>query len=244
MRALVSALSSPLLLSRRASRSLVARAPPRRCLDSSRLEVRPVSPERRREKPRDPRRLVFGRTMTDHMLTCEWRRSGGGGGASSSSSSGSARCPGGWGRPLISGLRPLSLHPAAKVLHYAEGLFEGMKASRGADGRIRLFRPMHNMVRMGLTARRACLPDFPPAELLECVRQLVRLEREWVPRGEAASLYVRPALIGTEPSLGLAASSEALLYVICGPVGPFFSDEGQIRPIKLMADPRGDTFFI
>ncbi len=125
--------------------------------------------------------------------------------------------------------RPLELHPAAKVLHYAQELFEGMKANRGADGKIRFFRPMHNMVRMNLTARRACLPTFDSRELMECVRRLVQLERDWVPHSEAASLYVRPTLIGTEPALGLASSSEALLYVLTGPTGPFFTGKGGLK---------------
>uniref|UniRef100_A0A8C9LAF3 branched-chain-amino-acid transaminase n=1 Tax=Pavo cristatus TaxID=9049 RepID=A0A8C9LAF3_PAVCR len=132
-------------------------------------------------KPKPPpEHLKFGQAFTDHMLTIEWSRVGG------------------WGPPHIRPFQDLSLHPASSALHYAVELFEGMKAFRGADDKIRLFRPELNMERMGRSAQRVCLPPFDPMELLECIRALVRLEQDWVPRSEAASLYIRPTYIGTE----------------------------------------------
>ncbi|XP_074990999.1 branched-chain-amino-acid aminotransferase, mitochondrial-like isoform X1 [Calonectris borealis] len=182
---------------------------------ASQLEVeRSRSP---RPKP-DPQGLQFGRVFTDHMLSVEWSRAGG------------------WGRPRIRPFQDLRLHPACSALHYAVELFEGMKAFRGADDKIRLFRPELNMQRMERSAQRVCLPAFDGAELLECIRALVRLEQEWVPPGPRASLYIRPTFIGTEPSLGVAPPGQALLFVILCPVGPYFPG-GHFSPVGLLADP-------
>ncbi|XP_010128162.1 PREDICTED: branched-chain-amino-acid aminotransferase, cytosolic-like [Chlamydotis macqueenii] len=132
-----------------------------------------------KEKP-DPSGLVFGAVFTDNMLTIEWSLASG------------------WEKPYIKPLENLSLHPASSSLHYAVELFEGMKAYRGVDGKIRLFRPTLNMDRMARSARRAALPCFDQNELLECIRKLVEVEKEWVPYSTSASLYIRPTLIGTE----------------------------------------------
>ncbi|NXT55873.1 BCAT1 protein, partial [Pluvianellus socialis] len=132
-----------------------------------------------KEKP-DPSGLVFGTVFTDNMLTIEWSLASG------------------WEKPYIKPLENLSLHPASSALHYAIELFEGMKAYRGVDGKIRLFRPTLNMDRMARSARRTTLPCFDQNELLECIRKLVEVEKEWVPYSTAASLYIRPTLIGTE----------------------------------------------
>uniref|UniRef100_A0A8B9USQ1 Branched-chain-amino-acid aminotransferase n=2 Tax=Anatidae TaxID=8830 RepID=A0A8B9USQ1_9AVES len=190
-----------------------------------------------KEKP-DPNGLVFGTVFTDNMLTIEWSLASG------------------WEKPFIKPLENLSLHPASSSLHYAieprgqteenlvpmlwlneYTLFEGMKAYRGVDGKIRLFRPSLNMDRMARSARRTTLPSFDQNELLECIRKLVEVEKEWVPYSTAASLYIRPTLIGTEPSLGVKKPTKALLYVILSPVGPYFAS-GSFSPISLWADPK------
>jgi len=97
--------------------------------------------------------LPFGHHFTDHMLTVSWN---------------SKR---GWGRPKIRPFQGITLHPASKVFHYAQELYEGMKAYRGLDGRVRLFRPSLNMDRMNMTAERSCLPEFDSQQLLECIRK-------------------------------------------------------------------------
>uniref|UniRef100_A0A7M4F0B5 Branched-chain-amino-acid aminotransferase n=2 Tax=Crocodylus porosus TaxID=8502 RepID=A0A7M4F0B5_CROPO len=171
-----------------------------------------------KEKP-DPSGLVFGTVFTDNMLTIEWSLASG------------------WEKPHIKPLENLSLHPASSSLHYAVELFEGMKAYRGVDGKIRLFRPMLNMDRMARSAKRATLPCFDKHELLDCIRKLVEVETEWVPYSTSASLYIRPTLIGIEPSLGVKKPTKALLYVILSPVGPYFAS-GSFNPISLWADPK------
>ncbi|XP_078484488.1 branched-chain-amino-acid aminotransferase, cytosolic [Ciona intestinalis] len=169
-------------------------------------------------KPEDPNKCVFGKHFTDHMLAVEWNLKTG------------------WGVPVIKPIENISLHPATSVFHYATELFEGMKAYRTVDNRIAMFRPMENMNRMNRTAKRACLPEFDKEELVKCLAELVRVEHEWVPHSTTASLYMRPTMIGTEPSLGVNMSSSALLFCILCPVGPYF-DTGSFSPVSLMADP-------
>lgn len=175
--------------------------------DKSKLQPKP-----------DPDKLVFGQTFSDHMLEIEWTAQNG------------------WAKPIISPLHNFSMHPAAKVLHYAVELFEGMKAYRGNDSQIRLFRPDLNMKRMLSTAARSCLPTFDGAELTELLRKLVSIDKEWVPYSTTSTLYIRPTFIGTEPSLGVSMSQRALLYVITGPVGPYYPTG--FKPVTLLADPK------
>uniref|UniRef100_A0A672LC86 Branched-chain-amino-acid aminotransferase n=1 Tax=Sinocyclocheilus grahami TaxID=75366 RepID=A0A672LC86_SINGR len=171
-------------------------------------------------KPKpDPSTLVFGKQFSDHMLTVSWSEAGG------------------WQAPQIKPFQNLSLHPASSALHYSIELFEGMKAFRGVDNRIRLFRPMLNMERMYRSTERSCLPLFDKGELIKCINKLVEIDREWVPYSTDASLYIRPTFIGTEPSLGVSRAGHALLFVIIGPVGPYFATGG-FSPVSLLADPR------
>ncbi|KTF73036.1 hypothetical protein cypCar_00020692 [Cyprinus carpio] len=160
--------------------------------------------------------LVFGTIFTDHMLTIEWSLEEG------------------WQKPHIQPFGNLSIHPGCSALHYAVQLFEGMKAYRGPDNKVRLFRPMINMKRMLKSAHRACLPSFDCAELLECIRKLVEVDQDWVPHSDSASLYIRPTFLGTEPTLGVKKPRKALLFVILSPVGSYFSTGA--KPVSLWAD--------
>lgn len=181
------------------------------------LEVIQASPSDLTPKP-DPNHLIFGRHFSDHMLEVEWIAGHG------------------WGRPKICPVHNLSLHPAVKSLHYAQQLFEGMKAYRGVDNQIRLFRPDLNMKRMLATTERCSLPLFDGNEFVSCIKKLIDVDQEWVPYHTFSSLYIRPTFIGIEPSLGVAASSRCLLYVITGPVGPYFATG--VKPVSLLADPK------
>ncbi|KAK3581460.1 hypothetical protein CHS0354_031785 [Potamilus streckersoni] len=162
--------------------------------------------------------LVFGANFSDHMLEIEHTSDKG------------------WGKPVISPFHNLSIHPGAKALHYAVELFEGMKAYHCVDNKIRLFRPMENMKRLLSTAERLCLPTFDGRELLKCIKKLISIDSEWVPRSLESSLYIRPTFIGTEPTLGVSKSNSSLLYVIIGPVGPYFKTG--FKPVSLLADPQ------
>lgn len=113
-----------------------------------------------------------------------------------------------------------------------------MKAYRGVDGRIRVFRPEMNMARMNSSAQRSGLPTFESEEFIKCMSRLVTIDQEWVPHTEAASLYLRPTLIGIEPTLGVASSDSALLYTILSPVGGYFKPGQASMGVSLLADPR------
>ncbi|KAI5703165.1 hypothetical protein M8J75_008523 [Diaphorina citri] len=157
------------------------------------IHVQLYSPEQLQPKP-EVSQLKFGTVFTDHMLQIEFNEQ-----------------LGGWQAPRVSPLKYLTLHPAAKVLHYSVELFEGMKAYRGVDGHIRMFRPEMNMDRMNRSALRAGLPQFDPEEMIQCLNRLIQIDQEWVPHTTAASLYIRPTLIGTD-FLILSYVQRRLLY--------------------------------
>ncbi|ETE68876.1 Branched-chain-amino-acid aminotransferase, cytosolic, partial [Ophiophagus hannah] len=193
-----------------------------------------------KEKP-DPNGLVFGTVFTDNMLFIEWSFTSG------------------WDVPQIKPLENLSVHPAISALHYAVELFEGMKAYRGVDGKIRLFRPRLNMDRMLRSAARATLPvrnanicfssltrigwnkkmlGFDKEELLQCIQKLVEVEKEWVPYSTSASLYIRPTLIGTEVGRknygsSIYAQREAM-ELGCQQVLWLYGDDHQITEVGTM----------
>nr|CDJ96082.1 Aminotransferase domain containing protein [Haemonchus contortus] len=179
-------------------------------------ELQVIKQEKPKSLPKNREPLGFGLLFSDHMLEVDWSSDDG------------------WTKPKILPYENFSLDPACKVFHYATELFEGMKAYRGDDGRIRLFRPHLNMDRMRQSAKRAALPDFDGEQLLECIKDLVRVDQAWVPEEKGAALYIRPTLIGTEPSLAVSNSKRAKLFVITSPVGAYFTNG--FAPIKLLAD--------
>jgi branched-chain amino acid aminotransferase len=160
-------------------------------------------------------RLVFGRHIAPHMFMLNWR-------------------DGAWHDPRIVPVAPLPLHPAAKVLHYAQEIFEGMKAYRNPlDGSLHMFRPDMNIARFNVSAERMCMPAVAPDLFLRALELLVAMDRDFVPPHPGA-LYLRPTMIGDEPSLGVAASSTYLFYIITGPVGSYF--KGGVAPLYLKAE--------
>lgn len=142
---------------------------------------------------------------------------------------------GGWHEPSLGPVEPFSLHPATHVFHYGSACFEGLKAHRGVDDRIRIFRLDRHVERMQRSAQLLCLP-VPDFEVLsKMIRDVVVTNRDDVPPAPG-SLYLRPTLIGTEPNIGAAAvpSKEALLYVLASPVGDYFA--GGARPLKIAVE--------
>nr|CAD7425957.1 unnamed protein product [Timema monikensis] len=156
--------------------------------------VRLAGPHQLQPKP-DTSALQFGKHFTDHMLKIHFYEN-----------------MGGWQRPEIVPMESIVLHPAAKVLHYAVELFEGMKAYRGTDGRIRIFRPELNMARMNHSAVRAGLPTFDGNQLIRCLSRLITVDQEWVPHSESSSLYIRPTLIGIDVSTLYQCVSHTSLF--------------------------------
>ncbi|VEN39201.1 unnamed protein product [Callosobruchus maculatus] len=184
------------------------------------LTTKLCDPSQLRAKP-DVSELKFGQIFTDHMLKVFYHKQ--------------LR---GWQKPSIIPFENISLHPAAKVLHYSIELFEGMKAYRGVDGRIRLFRPDLNMQRMNVSALSVGLPTFDTHELTKCISRLIQIDQEWVPHSESSSLYIRPCIIGIDGTLGVVQSDSALLYTILCPVGGYFSSSSTSDVgVSLLADP-------
>jgi branched-chain amino acid aminotransferase len=166
----------------------------------------------RKEKPKD-KDLAFGNVFTDHMFVANFEEEKG------------------WYDPRVEPYGPLPLDPATAVLHYGQGLFEGLKAFRGKDGRIRLFRPQKHVERLNRTARRMCIPALDPELILKSWTTLVEVDRGWVPSSVGTSLYIRPTVIASEPFLGVRPAREYLYYVILSPVGPYYP-EG-LAPTKI-----------
>lgn len=143
------------------------------------------------------------------------------------------RSGGQWGEIDLQPVQPLSLHPAAHVLHYSSTIFEGLKAYRWADGEVRIFRLDRHLERMRQSAESMCLP-FPGVEMVrEAIFKVVDAVRDEIP-GLPESLYIRPCLIGTSPDIGAAAlpTSDACLFVLVSPVGDYFA--GGLRPLRLL----------
>uniref|UniRef100_A0A914MZS0 branched-chain-amino-acid transaminase n=1 Tax=Meloidogyne incognita TaxID=6306 RepID=A0A914MZS0_MELIC len=174
------------------------------------------SPNEIKPKPTDMNKVRFGEYFSDHMAEVDWTESEG------------------WGKPKICPLHNLNLHPASKVFHFAPEFFEGMKAFRGEDGSVRLFRPEKNIARMRRGAVRASLPDFDPKELLFLIISLIRIEIDWVPNQPSSALYIRPTFIGTDASFDLTSPKSAKLYIITCPVGAYF--KSGFQPAIVMAD--------
>lgn len=160
--------------------------------------------------------LKFGTVFTDHMFVAEHEAGRG------------------WSAPAIKPLGMLQMHPAAQVLHYGMCCFEGMKAYHGADGRMRLFRPDQNMARLRRSARRLQLADFDPEELLACLKQLLLVDRSWLPAREGFSIYIRPFAFASSGVLGVAKPGRTTLSILLSPVGPYFPTG--LKPISLFVD--------
>jgi len=140
----------------------------------------------------------------------------------------------GWYDPRVEPYGPLEMDPAAAVLHYAQAVFEGLKAFRGVDGKVRLFRPQKNIERLNNSARRMCIPPLDPDLALQSIVTLVGVEREWVPRTIGTSLYIRPTIVADEPFLGVRPAKSYIYFVILSPVGAYYP-EG-MAPVKIRVE--------
>ncbi|MDR1066523.1 MAG: branched-chain amino acid aminotransferase [Clostridiales bacterium] len=160
--------------------------------------------------------LPFGVHYSDHMFILDYDEDKG------------------WHDARIEPYAPLTLDPAAMCLHYAQAVFEGLKAYRGADKKIRLFRADANARRMDASHERLCIPRLPETAFLEAVEAIVRFESDWVPSEPGTSLYIRPYTFATEPHLGVRPSKTYKFMIILSPVGSYYP-EG-INPIKILIE--------
>ncbi len=138
----------------------------------------------------------------------------------------------GWHDAKIGPYAPFSLYPATAVFHYAQEIFEGMKAYRRPDGHINLFRPWENMKRFNNSARRMAMPAVDEEGHLEAILQLIALEHQWVP-DPPGTLYIRPTMIASDPALGVHASKTYIHFVILGPVGSYFKEGFNPVPVYI-----------
>ena len=169
------------------------------------LDVTLHRAENLKEKP-DQTQLGFGNYFTDHMFTMRWNKEQG------------------WHDARIEPYGNFSLDPAAMVLHYSQEIFEGLKAYRNADDSVLLFRPMDNLNRFNDSAERMCMPRIPTDEVLQAMKGLIYLERDWIPQSQGAALYIRPAMIATEAALGVRPADEYIFFIICSPVGAYYAE--------------------
>jgi branched-chain amino acid aminotransferase len=158
-----------------------------------------------KDKPK-AKDLSFGTVFTDHMFLADFEEEKG------------------WYDPRVEPYGPLSLDPATAVLHYGQSLFEGLKAFRGKDGTIRLFRPQKHVERLNRTAERMTIPPLDPDLVFRSWTTLVDVDRDWVPSSVGTSLYIRPTIIASEPFLGVRPARRYLYYVILSPVGPYYPE--------------------
>ncbi len=136
-----------------------------------------------------------------------------------------------WDDGAIVGFHSIELSPAANILNYGQGIFEGMKAYYSAKGNIVMFRPQENARRFVRSARKLAIPEISEEKFMEAVRRMVLANREFVPQSEdgRCSMYLRPVCIGIEPLLGVRASLEYLFYIYASPVGPYFDKVGVVK---------------
>src|SRR5699024_1238503 len=137
----------------------------------------------------------------------------------------------GWHDPRIIPYQPLHLDPSAMTFHYGQTVFEGMKAYKTKDGRNLLFRPEQNFERMNLSNDRLSIPSIPEESVLGYLKELIKIDADWIPAAAGTSLYIRPFIISTEPSLHVTPSSSYLFIIILSPVGAYY-EEG-LEPVGI-----------
>ena len=182
------------------------------------IKVIPAKPDQLKEKPKDESKLGFGDIYSDHMFLIDYAEGKG------------------WFDARVVPFGDLHINPAAMSLHYGQLIFEGLKAYRGQDGAIYLFRPRDNFKRFNRSAARLVMPEVDIDLVMEGMKELILLDKEWIPHSEGTSLYIRPTMLASEPHLGVRWASEYICFIIIGPVGAYYP-EG-LNPIKILVEDR------
>ena len=154
--------------------------------------------------------LKFGHTFTDHMMTCDFE-------------------DGQWQSPKIVPYGPISLEPSAKVFHYGQAVFEGMKAYKDDDDKIWMFRPDENFKRINKSAKRLAIPEFPEEYFFNALETLLKLEKDWIKKGFGNSLYIRPFVIATEPGVLASPGTTYKFMIICSPAKSYYNGEVRVK---------------
>jgi branched-chain amino acid aminotransferase len=182
------------------------------------IRILPLPDDKKKPRFTDETKLGFGRLFTDRMFMAEWKLDKG------------------WCDARIEPYAPFVLDPSCLVFHYAQEIFEGLKAYKWQDGTIALFRPEMNARRFNYSADRICMPAVPEDLFLDGIGELVKLESDWIPTSMGTSLYIRPTMIAVEPVLGVHPSDHYYFYVILSPVGAYYASG--FNPIKILVEDR------
>ena len=177
------------------------------------LDIKFIKAKQLKQKPAKGQPLGFGKIFTDYMFTMQYTEGKG------------------WHDPVIEPYHNIELSPAAMVFHYGQEMFEGLKAYKGADGKVFLFRPDMNAKRANRSNDRLCIPNIPVEDFVEAVSELVKVEKDWIPEDEGTSLYIRPFVIATDDFLGVAPSKTYLFMVILSPSGAYY--ESGLAPVGI-----------
>jgi len=153
--------------------------------------------------------LVFGKQFTDHMFVCDFEN-------------------GSWQTPEIIPYQPLTIEPSARVFHYGQAVFEGMKAYKDEKGQVFLFRPDENFKRINKSAARLAIPEFPEDYFFEGLETLLKLDKEWIKTGAGNSLYIRPFVIATEPALSASPANSYKFMIVCSPVKAYYKGDVKV----------------
>jgi len=180
------------------------------------MEIRYELTKTPKAKPADETKLGFGRVFTDHMFVMDYDTGMG------------------WHDARIVPFGDISLSPAAMCLHYGQEIFEGLKAYRTADGEIQLFRPEENFKRLNLSADRMVIPRVDEEFCVEAVKELVKVEKDWVPHTDGASLYIRPFIFACDPFVGVKPADHYMFMIILSPSGAYYSTG--LNPVKIYVE--------
>lgn len=179
------------------------------------MNLETVRAKELKQKPQDESQLGFGRIFTDYMFTMNYKEGKG------------------WYDAKIRPYENFSLSPACSVFHYSQTIFEGMKAYHTEKG-TNLFRPWENFKRMNATARRMCMPEIDEKFVLEALTQLLKMDEDWIPKAPGTSLYIRPTMMAVDPFLGVRAGEEYIFFIICSPVGAYYSSG--LAPVNIYVE--------
>jgi branched-chain amino acid aminotransferase len=168
----------------------------------------------------NPENISFGKVFTDHMIVCDYVNNE-------------------WQQPELVPFSKIALSPALSALHYGQSIFEGLKAYKNEQGQITLFRPEQNARRLNASAHRMCMPAFPETLFIDCIKTLIEVDKDWIPIGENASLYLRPFMFATDEFLGIRPSDNYKFVLYACPVGKYYDhavkvyiDEHYSRAVK------------
>ncbi|MDY0360267.1 MAG: branched-chain amino acid aminotransferase [Desulforegulaceae bacterium] len=176
------------------------------------MDLKIIKSNQLKEKPAQDK-LGFGKKFTDHMFIMDYETGIG------------------WHDPRIVPFGPFTVSPATSVFHYAQAIFEGLKAYKNPKGEIVLFRADENFKRMNRSAKRMCIPEFDGDFVLNSLKELIKIDKDWVPSKEGTSLYIRPAIIATDEYVGIKASDHYRFFIIMCPVGAYYS--AGFDPVKI-----------